>query len=230
MWRCVIHAIWWAYNVAGKASLDCRAHDVRKIAASLWALTGKKLQDVLTLGNWSSLYTFFKHYFVLLDCPESADVQHQCVPGCSLSFFSFQDLPSSTAIPSRSTLRTFSAPSSSSANWWCALPIIYYWAARSYRVTFGCCRLVPKALKFKVGIFLALLGLESICSNRDAIFVIIYCSSMFLLTIFSNSFRNFIFRGFLKLTIVFYVTFPLKSSSSILTVYFVLISSHFMMY
>ena len=35
--RYVIHAIRWAYNVPGKASLDCRAHDVRKIIAFLRA-------------------------------------------------------------------------------------------------------------------------------------------------------------------------------------------------
>lgn len=150
----------------------------------------------------------------------------------SSSFFCFVKDYSSRMYLFKNTLMRFifaivRQPYSGTSN---ASTIIYYWAARSYRVTFGCCRLVPKALKFRVGIFLALLGLESICSNSEAILVIIYCSSMFLLTIFNNSFRNFIFRGFLKLTIVFYVTFPLKSSSSILTVYFVLISSHFMMY
>ena len=89
--RYVIHAIRWAYDVAGKASPDCRAHDVRKIAASLRALSGDSLQDVLTSGQWSSPYTFLKHYFLSLDPPQSADVRLQCVAGRSMSSFSLQD-------------------------------------------------------------------------------------------------------------------------------------------
>ena len=70
--RYVIHVIRWAYDVAGKASPDCRAHDVRKIAASLRALSGDSLQDVLTSGQLSSPYTFLKHYFLSLDPPQTS--------------------------------------------------------------------------------------------------------------------------------------------------------------
>ena len=91
MLRYVIHAIRWAYDVARKALPDCRVHDVRKIAASLWALTGDSLQDVLSSGQCYSPYTFLKHYFVLLDPSQSSDVKLQCVAGRSMSYFSFQD-------------------------------------------------------------------------------------------------------------------------------------------
>ena len=73
--RYVTHAIRLAYDVAGRASPDCQAHEVRKIAASLRALSGDSLQDVLTSGQWSSPYTFLKHYFLSLDPPQSADVR-----------------------------------------------------------------------------------------------------------------------------------------------------------
>ena len=87
--RYVVHLVRWAYDVAGAASPDCRAHDVRKIAASLRALSGDSLLDVLQAGQWSSPFTFLKHYFVSLDAPTNPARQAACVAGRSISTFSF---------------------------------------------------------------------------------------------------------------------------------------------
>ena len=40
-----------------------RGHDTRGLAASLAALTGASLPDVLASGNWASANTFLRHYF-----------------------------------------------------------------------------------------------------------------------------------------------------------------------
>ena len=72
--RYIIKLIHFCYEKAGAQMPDCRAHDVRKIAASLRALTGESLSDVLDAGQWSSPYTFLKHYFVSIDSAESDSV------------------------------------------------------------------------------------------------------------------------------------------------------------
>ena len=50
-----------AYETAGLSQVTGRAHDVRKIAAALRALTNPALDDVLVSGDWSSPSTSFKH-------------------------------------------------------------------------------------------------------------------------------------------------------------------------
>ena len=59
--RYFVHLVRWAYDIAGEASPDCRAHDVRKIAASLRALSSDSLMDVLQAGQWLSPYMFLIH-------------------------------------------------------------------------------------------------------------------------------------------------------------------------
>ena len=85
----VVNLVRWAYDVAGVASPDFRAHDVRKIAASLRALSGDSLVDVLQAGQWSSPFTFLNHYFVSLDAPTNPTRQAACVAGRFISSFSF---------------------------------------------------------------------------------------------------------------------------------------------
>ena len=60
----VVKLVRWCYEKLGVDSPKCRAHDVRKVAASLRALNSESLQEVLGAGSWSSPYTFLKHYFV----------------------------------------------------------------------------------------------------------------------------------------------------------------------
>ena len=72
--RYIIKLIHFCYEKAGAQMPDCRAHDVRKIAASLRALTGESLSDVLEAGHWSSPYTFLKHYFVSVGRHETNSV------------------------------------------------------------------------------------------------------------------------------------------------------------
>ena len=62
---------------------------VRKIAASLRALSGDSLIDVLQAGQWSSPFTFLKHYLVSLDASTNPARQAACVAGRSISTFSF---------------------------------------------------------------------------------------------------------------------------------------------
>ena len=62
--RYIIKLVNWAYTVSG-ASIPSgvKGHDTRGLAASLAALTGASLPDVLTSGNWASANTFLRHYF-----------------------------------------------------------------------------------------------------------------------------------------------------------------------
>ena len=72
--RYIIKLVQFCYEKTGAQMPDCRAHDVRKIAASLRTLTGESLTDVLEAGQWSSPYTFLKHYFVSVGQAESSSV------------------------------------------------------------------------------------------------------------------------------------------------------------
>ena len=62
--RYIIKLVQWTYEQAGASPPLCRAHDVRKVAASMRALTGESLSGVLEAGQWSSPFTFLKHYLV----------------------------------------------------------------------------------------------------------------------------------------------------------------------
>ena len=88
--RYIIKLVRWAYSQASAISPPCRAHDVRKIAASMQALSGESLSDVLQAGQWSSPFTFLKHYFVLLGQGTGDASRSQCVAGRSISSFSLQ--------------------------------------------------------------------------------------------------------------------------------------------
>ena len=88
--RYIIKLVRWAYSQAGASSPPCRAHDVRKIAASMRALSGESLSDVLEAGQWSSPFTFLKHYFVSVGQGTGVASRSQCVAGRSLSSFSLQ--------------------------------------------------------------------------------------------------------------------------------------------
>ena len=77
----VKECIQWCYD---REDLPCptgRAHDVRKVAASLRALSSTSLQDVLEAGDWSSPTTFLKHYFVDVACNVSNNTTNNIVAG-----------------------------------------------------------------------------------------------------------------------------------------------------
>ena len=62
--RYIIKLVHWAYEGLGlTAPSEVRGHDTRGLAASLAALTGASLPDVLASGNWASANTFLRHYF-----------------------------------------------------------------------------------------------------------------------------------------------------------------------
>ena len=62
--RYIIKLVHWAYeNLGLTAPAEVRGHDTRGLAASLAALTGASLPDVLASGNWASANTFLRHYF-----------------------------------------------------------------------------------------------------------------------------------------------------------------------
>jgi hypothetical protein len=86
--RYIINLIKFCYTALERKVPVCSAHDVRKIAASLRALTGESMSDVLEAGQWSSPNTFLKHYFLNLSPPDSCG---QMVAGRKLiSSSSFQ--------------------------------------------------------------------------------------------------------------------------------------------
>ena len=70
----ILHCIRFCYDATGMRRPSPKCHDVRKIAASLRALTAPSLTDVLEAGQWSSASTFLKHYFV--------DLANNNVPTC----------------------------------------------------------------------------------------------------------------------------------------------------
>ena len=62
--RYIVRLVRWAYMYYGLDPPETiRGHDTRGVAASLAALTGVGLADVLASGNWSSAQTFLRHYF-----------------------------------------------------------------------------------------------------------------------------------------------------------------------
>ena len=66
----------WCYEKSNVKFPGCRAHDVRKIAASLRALSVGSLHDVLEAGNWAQPMTFVKHYFLEFSNEESSNLSH----------------------------------------------------------------------------------------------------------------------------------------------------------
>ena len=62
--RYIVRLVRWAYAYFGlDPPENVRGHDVRGVAASLAALTGVSLPDVLRSGDWTNANTFLKHYF-----------------------------------------------------------------------------------------------------------------------------------------------------------------------
>ena len=62
--RYIVRLVKWAYAYFGlEIPTKIRGHDTRWFAASLAALTGVSLPDVLLAGDWSSASTFLRHYF-----------------------------------------------------------------------------------------------------------------------------------------------------------------------
>ena len=66
----------WCYEQSNIVLPGCRSHDVRKIAASLRALSVGSLGDVLESGNWAQPMTFIKHYFIQFSDTEQAALSH----------------------------------------------------------------------------------------------------------------------------------------------------------
>ena len=66
----------WCYEQTNVSFPGCRAHDVRKIAASLRSLSVGSLHDVLEAGNWAQPMTFVKHYFLEFSKEESSNLSH----------------------------------------------------------------------------------------------------------------------------------------------------------
>ena len=77
--RYITKLIAWCYNQQNLETPVARAHDVRKIAATLADLSATALEDVLEAGSWSSSNTFLKHYRVAL--PESQQLSLKSFEG-----------------------------------------------------------------------------------------------------------------------------------------------------
>ena len=62
--RYIVRLVRWAYAFFGyEPPESIRGHDTRGVAASLAALTGVSLPEVLQSGDWASANTFLRHYF-----------------------------------------------------------------------------------------------------------------------------------------------------------------------
>ena len=62
--RYIVRLVKWAYSYFNLEAPDnVRGHDMRGVAASLAALSGVSLPDVLLSGDWTNAGTFLKHYF-----------------------------------------------------------------------------------------------------------------------------------------------------------------------
>ena len=66
----------WCYDHSNVVLSGCRSHDVKKIAASLRALSVGSLGDVLKSRNWAQPMTFIKHYFIQFSDTEQAALSH----------------------------------------------------------------------------------------------------------------------------------------------------------
>ena len=73
--RYLVHLIRFCYSSADKALPACRAHDVRKIAAAMRALTTVALDAVLDAGQWSNPHTLLKLYNVPLRRVTQSDIR-----------------------------------------------------------------------------------------------------------------------------------------------------------
>ena len=62
--RYIVRLVHFCYAAEGLSLPQCHAHDVRKMAASLRALTSVALDDVLEAGKWSTPSTFLQYYQV----------------------------------------------------------------------------------------------------------------------------------------------------------------------
>ena len=62
--RYIVRIVKWAYAYFNlEAPEGIRGHDTRGVAASLAALSGVSLPDVLLAGDWTNADTFLRHYF-----------------------------------------------------------------------------------------------------------------------------------------------------------------------
>ena len=91
--RYIVKLVEWCYMSVNESNPGCKAHDVRKIAASMRALTSVSLSDVMSAGGWSTPSVFLSHYKV--DLHESHETHSklencQIVAGKSIYSFSLQ--------------------------------------------------------------------------------------------------------------------------------------------
>ena len=88
--RYIVKLVEWCYECVNESYPGCRAHDVRKVAASMRELTSVSLSDVMSAGGWSTPSVFLSHYKV--DLHESHNNLENChiVAGKSIFSFSLQ--------------------------------------------------------------------------------------------------------------------------------------------
>ena len=89
--RYLVRLVQFCYDADGSDRPPCRGHDVRKVAASLRALTSVALDDVLEAGQWSSPSTFLRHYSVPFAPRRVATLDRWCGLPVGRSVFSLQE-------------------------------------------------------------------------------------------------------------------------------------------
>ena len=89
--RYLVHLIRFCYAASAAALPACRAHDVRKVAAALRALTSVSLDAVLDAGQWSSPNTFLQYYNVQLRRSTQTDIRQFTGLPAGRSTLCFQD-------------------------------------------------------------------------------------------------------------------------------------------
>ena len=89
--RYLVHLIRFCYSIAESSAPPCRAHDVRKVAAAMRALTTVALDAVLDAGQWSSPHTFLRHYNVPLRRSSQTDIRRFTGLSVGRSSFMLQD-------------------------------------------------------------------------------------------------------------------------------------------
>ena len=85
--RYLVHLIRFCYSIAESSAPPCRAHDVRKVAAAMRALT----TVALDAGQWSSPHTFLRHYNVPLRRSSQTDIRRFAGLSVGRSSFMLQD-------------------------------------------------------------------------------------------------------------------------------------------
>ena len=88
--RYIVRLVRFCYAVDGQLRPQCHGHDVRKIAASLRALTSVSLDDVLEAGQWSSPSTFLQYYRVPFAPRRRTSLDRWCGLSVAKTVFSLQ--------------------------------------------------------------------------------------------------------------------------------------------